>query len=180
MILALYPLLKEGVIENYVYVDAKSSITGAGRKPHLEYHYSNISNNLWAYKPFLHQHIPEVLEALKTKTKIDVHISFVPHVVGIEAGIYSTFYLKLKGKVNLDAIYKKYYENCPFIRIKKFLPHLKDVIGTNFCDLGFSLDKSKKQAVVICCIDNLIKGAAGSAIQNLNIMYGLKETEGLL
>jgi N-acetyl-gamma-glutamyl-phosphate reductase len=183
IILALYPLLKEGIIKSSVFVDSKSSITGAGRKPYLEFHYTNISNNLWAYKPFLHQHLPEILEVLEEATDKKVKIGFVPHVVGVEAGIYSTFYVEFEEKISLsflDKIYKKYYKNYPFIRIHRNLPKLKDVIGTNFCDLGFALDEEKKQAVIVSCLDNLIKGAAGNAIQSLNIMYGLKETEGLL
>jgi N-acetyl-gamma-glutamyl-phosphate reductase len=183
ILLALFPLLKANIINNLIYIDAKSAITGAGRKPLLEYHYSNISNNIWAYKPFTHQHVPEIVEIIKRKLSKTIKINFVPHVVGIEAGIYSTLYVSFKKKIDfkyLFGLYEKYYKDAPFVRIKKDIPRLKDVVGTNFCDIGFGLDKEGKFGVIISCLDNLIKGAAGSAVQNLNIMQGWKETEGLL
>ncbi|MBP7088851.1 MAG: N-acetyl-gamma-glutamyl-phosphate reductase [Candidatus Omnitrophica bacterium] len=183
VILGLYPLAKENLIEGAVFVDSKSSITGAGRKAVIDYHYSNISGNIWAYKPFVHQHTPEILAVLEEKTKQELKLSFVPHVVGVEAGIYSTMHLGLKKKLsndNLKDIYLKYYKDCPFVRIKDNLPALKEVVGTNFCDIGFSLDSQGKIAVIASSIDNLIKGAAGNAIQNMNIMVGLDQKLGLL
>lgn len=183
VILGLYPLVKENLAEGVIFVDSKSSITGAGRKAVIDYHYSNISGNVWAYKPFIHQHTPEILAILEEKTKKELKLSFVPHVVGVEAGIYSTIHLCLKKKLDsgsLKNIYLKYYKNCPFVRIKDNLPTLKEVVGTNFCDIGFSLSSEGKRAVIASSIDNLIKGAAGNAIQNMNIMVGLNQTLGLL
>lgn len=183
VILPLTPLLKENLVDLKIIVDAKSSITGAGRKPLIDYHYTNISNNLWAYKPFIHQHVPEITTVLKSLSGKKIDFSFVPHAVGVEGGIYSTIYVYFKKKMDegkLFKIYDKYYANTPFVRVRENLPRLKDVVGTNFCDIGFSLDAGGKKGVICSCIDNLIKGAAGNAIQNMNLMCGFKETSGLL
>jgi len=183
IILALFPLIKEGLVEKKIIIDSKSAITGAGRKAVIEYHYSNISNNLWAYKPFIHQHIPEVSEVLKLSTGKTIEPLFTPHVIGVEAGIYSTIYVtftKSATEENISAVYSKYYKGCPFVRLLTGLPKLKDVVGTNFCDIGFALDEKKENAVIASSIDNLIKGAAGQAVQNMNIMLGLDEITGLL
>jgi len=184
IILALFPLLKEGIAEGRIIADSKSSITGAGRKASLDYHYMNISSNIWAYKPFSHQHTPEILGVFKQENVLkNIKFCFVPHVAGVEAGIYSTIYVSFKTKVTrgqIEDIYNKYYKNCPFVRIIEGLPKLKEVAGTNFCDIGFALDNEKKNGVIASSIDNLIKGAAGSAVQNMNIMLGWDETLGLL
>lgn len=184
VILALAPLVKEKIISADVIVDAKSSITGAGRKAKLEYHYSHINNNIWAYKPFVHQHVPEMVQIIKTIAKKKVDISFVPQVVSVESGIYSTIYvdfLKKMTEKKLKDIYKKYYgENTPFVRIVSGLSKLSDVANTNFCDIGFAVSGNGKRAVVTSAIDNLIKGAAGTAVHNMNIMCGFKEKDGLL
>lgn len=183
IILALFPLVKEGLIEKKIIIDSKSSITGAGRKAVIEYHYSNISNNLWAYKPFVHQHIPEVSEVLKLSAGKTIEPIFTPHVIGVEAGIYSTIYATLTKGVTEEKIssaYLKYYSDSRFVRLLPGFPKLKDVVGTNFCDIGFALDEKKENAVIGSSIDNLIKGAAGQAVQNMNVMLGLDETTGLL
>jgi len=182
MILALYPLIKESFIKAEVIVDSKSSITGAGRKAVLDYHYSNISDNLWAYKAFNHQHTPEVVEILKTKTKKSVNLRFVPHVVPIGSGIYSTSYVSFFKKQTISEVkglFQRYYKDEPFIRVSPELVKLKNVVGTNFCDIGFSLDETGKFGVIVSCIDNLLKGAAGAAVQNMNILLGIDERTGL-
>ena len=171
------------IIKNDFIVDAKSSITGAGRKALIDYHYTNIANNIWAYKPFSHQHIPEVIQALSLISGQFAEITFVPHVVGIESGIYSTIYLSFKKQATqskIYEIYQQYYKQCPFVRIVKGLSKLKNVVGTNFCDIGFVLSQDYKKMVVTSCVDNLIKGAAGQAVQNMNIMCRFEENEGLL
>jgi len=183
IILAIAPLLLEGVIEREIFVSSVSSISGAGRKPYLEYHYINISNNMWAYKPFVHQHIPEIEEVLEELSQQRVELSFVPHIVGVERGIYSTIYISFKREIEgaqLEEIYRKYYSSSLFVRIRKGLPKLKEVVGTNFCDLGFWVAENSRKAVVCSCIDNLIKGAAGNAVQNMNIMLGIEEETGLI
>ncbi|MBD3264369.1 MAG: N-acetyl-gamma-glutamyl-phosphate reductase [Candidatus Omnitrophica bacterium] len=185
VIIPLYPLLKEIAGLKDIIVDSKSSITGAGRKALIEYHYSNISGNIWAYKPFNHQHMPEIESILRRVTAKSPNICFVPHVAGIEAGIYSTIYLRLQPgfkykEKDFKTIYRKYYSASPFVRIKDELPVLKDVVGSNFCDIGFRIDSQKKTAVVACAIDNLFKGAAGTAVQNMNIIFGRNQTLGLV
>jgi len=182
VILGLYPLLKENLADPDIIVDAKSSITGAGRKADVAYHYSNIASNVWAYKPFVHQHVPEIIQALKNSSGKIARIRFVPHVIGVETGIYSTIHLDFKRKTDtkkLGDIYRKYYGDCPFVRLVDGLPKLKDTANTNFCDIGIVVDECGRFGVVASCIDNLIKGAAGQAVQNMNIMCGLAETAGL-
>ncbi len=183
IILGLAPLLKSRKINTKIIIDAKSTITGAGRKALVDYHFSNINNNIWGYKPFIHQHLGEIIQILKDISGLHCKITFMPHVVGVESGIYSTCYVSFKKLTTFSSIfnlYKRYYKDCPFVRVYKVLPKLKDVIGTNFCDIGFGLSKDKKEAVVVSCLDNLIKGASGTAIQNMNIMCGFKEKEGLI
>ena len=104
-------------------------------------------------------------------------------MINVKSGIYSTIYVSFKKRYSparLSNIYKKYYARCRFVRLFSSLPKLKNVVGTNFCDIGFSLDESRKQGVIVSCIDNLIKGAAGTAVHNMNLMIGVKEKEGLL
>ncbi|MDD5081249.1 MAG: N-acetyl-gamma-glutamyl-phosphate reductase [Candidatus Omnitrophica bacterium] len=181
--LGVYPMFKNKLIETDIIVDAKSSITGAGRKALLTNHYSNIANNIWAYKPFLHQHVPEMTAVLKETTGKDINLNFVPQVIGVDAGIYANIYVKFKNKttaLNIKNIYKKFYKNKPFVRILDGMPSLKNVVNTNFCDIGFAVSDDGKTGLVVSCIDNLIKGAAGTAVQNMNIMCGYSQTEGLL
>lgn len=183
IILALFPLLKEGLIKGKIVVDSKSAISGAGRNTALKYQNEDIPNNFWAYKPFAHQHTPEILSILTEASGEDIDFCFLPHVGGMKAGIYSTIYLNFGQKVTpeqVKGVYRKYYQDCPFVRISQDLPKLKGVVGTNFCDIGFALSSENKIGVVISCIDNLIKGAAGSAVQNMNIMLGWDESAGLL
>jgi N-acetyl-gamma-glutamyl-phosphate reductase len=183
IILALYPLLSERLVKGKIVIDSKSAITGSGRKASIDYHYSNLANNFWAYKPFVHQHQPELAEVLGEKLIKSLTFSFLPQVASFEAGIYSTIHLSFEKKVDKDIlgkIYNKYYQNYPFIRLGAKIPKLKDVVGTNFCDIGFAVDKKGQDGVVISAIDNLVKGAAGQAIQNMNLMLGFKETTGLL
>lgn len=180
-ILSIAPLLKEGLIENII-IDAKSSITGAGRKPALEYHYAHLSGNMFCYKPFGHQHLPEINQILSQISGKKTQVHFTPHVIPVERGILATIYADLTEDVTadkLEAVYDKYYKSEPFVRLfKQNLPQLKNVAGTNFCDIGYAVDARK--IVIVGAIDNLRKGAAGQAVQNMNLMLGLDETTGLL
>ncbi|MBD3246758.1 MAG: N-acetyl-gamma-glutamyl-phosphate reductase [Candidatus Omnitrophica bacterium] len=179
--LALYPLVKNNAIMPGVWVDAKSSVTGAGRKALIEYHYANIEGNIWAYKPFTHQHVPEIEQTL-AHAGMKLKIKFIPHIVGIEGGIYSTIHVEFNSKATEKKVlswYRQAYRQAHFIRVDAGLPALKNVIGTNFCDVGFALSPNGKEAVVASCIDNLVKGAAGAAVQNMNIQMGWDETAGL-
>ncbi len=180
-ILSLAPLLKEGIIaKEDIIIDAKSGITGAGRKAALDYHYAHLNQNLKAYKVFGHQHLPEINQILGEIAKVKVDLQFSPHLIPMERGILITVYAKTKKKASakdINSIYKKYYSNAPFVRVFDFLPSLKDVINTNCCDIAFVLSGSK--IVIVGCIDNLIKGASGQAVQNMNIIFGWDEALGL-
>jgi N-acetyl-gamma-glutamyl-phosphate reductase len=141
-ILSIAPLLKENLLEN-VIIDAKSGITGAGRKPALEYHYAHLNGNLFCYKPFEHQHLPEIIQILSEIAGKNVSVRFTPHVIPIERGILATIHANLTKEIDaekINAVYEKYYRGEKFVRFfKQTLPQLKDVVETNFCDIGFQL-----------------------------------------
>ncbi len=186
VILGVAPLLEKDLIHSdYIICDSKSGITGAGRKPGWNLENPDIKDNFKAYKVNSHQHSPEMEQILKCFCKKDVEVIFVPHLLPIERGILSTIYMRVKNELGYEEIikvYKEKYKNCPFVRIKsqgKF-PQLKEVALTNFFDIGLAVDINRKVVVVVGAIDNLLKGAAGQAVQNMNIMCGFDETEGLL
>ncbi len=182
-LLSSLPLFKEKIVENEIIIDAKSGISGAGKKAKQEYGYTLINDNLWAYKPLVHQHLPEMVQEIKNIGGFDVNLRFCPHVIPTERGIYTTAYFWPKRDLDYNQvkdIYLKYYQNAPFVRVLDTLPVLKDVVGTNFCDIGFGFSEDKKMLIVCSAIDNLIKGAAGQAIQNMNIICGFDQTTGLL
>ncbi|MBU2102738.1 MAG: N-acetyl-gamma-glutamyl-phosphate reductase [Candidatus Omnitrophota bacterium] len=183
IIIGLYPLANAGLIDKKVIINSYSSITGAGRKAAIDFHYSNIADNVWAYKPFVHQHIPEVIEVLRATTHQTLQPFFTPHVIGVQAGIYSSIFITFNKKITSDQlteVYSRAYADKPFVRLLTGLPKLKDTVGTNFCDIGYALNQDGEHALIASSIDNLIKGAAGQAIQNMNIMLGLEETTGLI
>ena len=179
--LSLAPLLKENIIQD-VIIDAKSGITGAGRRAALEYHYAHLNGNLFCYKPFEHQHLPEINQTLSDIAKRAVSVRFTPHVIPVERGIIITVYSQTTKDISIDeinSIYENYYKEAPFVRFfKQKLPQLKDVVGTNFCDIGIM--QSGKNIVIVGTIDNLVKGASGQAVQNMNLIMGWDETLGLL
>jgi N-acetyl-gamma-glutamyl-phosphate reductase len=168
-----------------IIIDAKSGVSGAGRKAAEELFACEAREDFKAYKVGVHQHTPEINQELSRLAGKKVNITFVPHLLPINRGILETIYvkktkrLKLKTK-NIVNLFKKFYKDESFIRIKKDgeFPRIKDVVGTNFCDIG--IKDSGEQLIIISAIDNLLKGASGQAVQNMNIMYRVKETEGLL
>ena len=185
-ILSLAPLLALDLVDpDSILIDAKSGVSGAGKKLENEYLFSEIQGDFRAYKVNVHQHAPEINQHLSKISGKKVQVTFVPHLLPIERGILSTIYLKklagakLKAK-SLVELYKKFYKGEPFIRIKPegVFPRIKDVVKTNFCDIG--IKDFGKNIVVIGVIDNLLKGASSQAVQNMNIMYRLPETTGLL
>jgi N-acetyl-gamma-glutamyl-phosphate reductase len=185
-ILALAPLFKNKLAKpEFIIIDAKSGITGAGRKPDLSSVYSDFNENLKAYKINQHQHMPEIEEVLSNISGKKVEINFVPHLIPMDRGILETIYLKTDTKVNvidLLKLCKEFYKQSPFVRINdegKF-PEIKDVLNTNFCDIGIKIDSQKSLVIIVAAIDNLVKGAAGQAVQNMNIMCGFPEGEALL
>jgi N-acetyl-gamma-glutamyl-phosphate reductase len=184
VILGIAPILKEGCIDcDYMIADSKSGVTGAGRKPDLALSFSEVNENLKAYKINEHQHKPEITKILSEVAGKKIDIIFTPHLIPMNRGILSTIYLKLNKPSSTKAIidiYKKFYKGKPFVRISdegKF-PQIKDVVFTNYCDIGLKV--MGQVLIVVSCIDNLTKGAAGQAVQNMNIMCGFNETEGLV
>ena len=183
-ILPLCPLLKEGIIEpTGIAVNSLSGVSGAGRSSSLEMSFAEVNESVRAYKVGTHQHIPEIKTVLESLSKTPVKLTFVPHLLPVTRGIYTSTSAMLKKPVNEQAIlsvYEKYYAAAPFVRYSATaIPEIKNVAYTNFIDIGFRIDQENGQLVVLSTIDNLIKGAAGQAVQNMNIMFGLLETEGL-
>ncbi|WP_455661690.1 N-acetyl-gamma-glutamyl-phosphate reductase [Pradoshia sp.] len=184
-LLALAPLAEQGLIESSdVIVDAKSGISGAGKKSSNATHYAHANENLSIYKVHKHQHIPEIEQQLRHWNSSFEPIMFSTHLVPMTRGIMATIHAKVKKGVTskeiLDAFVQK-YEKEPFVRLRgeNDFPSTKEVYGTNFCDIGFRIDERTDRVTLVSVIDNLVKGAAGQAVHNANIMMGLKETEGL-
>src|SRR3989338_3994962 len=184
-ILGLVPGLANGIFdEDSIQIDAKSGVTGAGRKTDKSLLFGEINESVKAYKLFEHQHVPEINQALSGVSKKPVSVVFVPHLIPINRGILSTIYVKLAKKMNTEellTVYKKFYEHEPFVKVYSagLLPEIKHVAYTNFCDIGLKVNEEKNLAIIVTAIDNLQKGAAGQAIQNMNIMSGFEETAGL-
>lgn len=187
-ILALAPLFKNRLIKpGPIIIDAKSGYSGAGRKNPDDIFWSQIKDSFKPYKVDSHQHSPEITQELSKLNKEKVKIIFVPHLLPIERGILETIYVKISHKSQvtshkLISLYKNFYREKPFIRIKEEgqFPQIKDVQHTNFCDIGVKVSEDKNWVIIISALDNLLKGASGQAVQNMNLMNGSKETEGLL
>lgn len=181
-ILSLFPLFKKKLIDpTSIVIDAKSGVTGAGRRSSLDYHYAHLSGNVYPYRPFTHQHLPEILQILKKEASGKIKLRFTPHLLPLERGIIITVYASLRKSLKKEEIkrcYLDYYRKEPFIRLFDGLVQLKNVIDTNFCDIGFEVEK--RDILISAAIDNLIKGAAGQAVQNMNIIYGFKESTSLI
>ena len=184
-ILALAPLVKEGLIElDTIVVDSKSGVSGAGRTPGQMYHYPEANESICAYKVGTHRHTPEIEQELSNLAGAGTIINFTPHLTPMNRGILTTAYAKLKaykGPDSLLKLYAKFYKDDFFVRIlgKGNYPNVSSVRGSNFCDIGLYSDLRTQRVVVVSAIDNLVKGAAGQAVQNMNLMFGLPETEGL-
>lgn len=184
-LLGIVPALQAGLIDHStLIVDAKSGVSGAGRGATLGTHYSELNENFKAYKVNQHQHIPEIEMVLSQVAGEQVTVTFTTHLVPMTRGILATSYAKLKQDVTeqqLIELYEQYYAGRSFVRIRPQgqLPATKEVWGSNYCDIGFSVDPRTKRVTIISVIDNLVKGAAGQAIQNMNIMMGWDETLGL-
>ena len=180
----LIPLLKEKYIKtNDIIIDSKSGITGAGKKSVTENLFSEVSNSIKPYKIGEHKHLAEIEECIsKYNNGKKVKISFTPHVIPINRGILSNIYVSLEKGKNIKSI-KKIFEKKTFtflkILKKNQIPTIKDVVGTNYCFFNIFPDRIKGRIIIISVIDNLIKGAAGQAIQNMNLIYKFKENEGL-
>lgn len=184
-LLGLIPLLKEGWIDPHtLIIDAKSGVSGAGRKQSLGTHFSETNENLKVYKLGAHQHIPEIEQILSSVGQKEVKITFSTHLVPMTRGIMCTMYTQLQeAKATQDIIdlYHSFYEGHAFVRIRPegVWPATKEVYGSNYCDIGFANDQRTGRLIIVAVIDNVVKGAAGQAIQNMNIMNAWDETAGL-
>ena len=183
--LSIYPLAKEGLIDmNSVIIDAKSGTSGAGRGAKLDNLYCEVNENIKAYGVAVHRHTPEIEEQLSYASGEEVFLNFTPHLVPMNRGILITAYASLKKDVTYEevkAIYDKYYADEKFVRVleKDVCPQTKWVEGSNYVDVNFKIDPRTKRIIMMGAMDNLVKGAAGQAVQNMNLMFGLKESEGL-
>lgn len=182
-ILAMYPLVKHGIVdEKKVVIDAASGTSGAGRSANVNNLFCEINENYKAYGVTNHRHTPEIEQELTKAGGSEVLISFTPHLVPMNRGILATCYGFLKKDVTHDMIkeiYEKEYGDERFIRLLEKFPETRWVRGTNFCDISFKIDERTGRIVVVSAIDNLVKGAAGQAVQNMNILFGLNESEGI-
>ncbi len=185
-ILGLAPLVKNGLIDNSsIIIDAKSGVSGAGRGLGLDYHFCECTENMKAYKLGTHRHTSEIEQELGLLAGEDIMLSFSPHLVPMKRGIFATCYANLKTDKTQDELvqlYKDFYKNEYFVRVYDSgkLPESNHVAGSNFVDIGLVTDKRLNRVIVVSAIDNLVKGAAGQAVQNMNIMFGLPENTGLL
>lgn len=189
-ILTAYPLVKEGLIDlSTLIVDAKSGTSGAGRGAKVNNLYCEVNENIKAYGVASHRHTPEIEEQLGYAAGEEITINFTPHLVPMNRGILATEYAKLKRKPDgslptyeeIKAVYDKYYANEKFVRVleKGVLPETKWVEGSNYVDINFVIDERTDRIIMMGAIDNLVKGAAGQAVQNMNLLFGLSEDEGL-
>lgn len=185
ILLGCVPLFQANVVEDkHFIVDAKSGLSGAGRKADPSLSFTEMTENLRAYKVNDHQHMPEVLQEIQRLTGHTGRMTFVPQVIPVTRGLISMIYLK--SRATPERIQQAYHtaypaDRAPFVRVRAgALPQLRDVIGTNYCDIGIAYDPALESLIVASALDNLTKGAAGQAIQNFNLMYGFPETTALV
>ena len=183
VILALAPLLAADIVdrEKGIISDSKSGVSGAGKEATARTHFVSVADNLSAYAVFGHRHVGEILEQLKLDSS---ELIFTPHLLPIPRGILSTIYVHLKQEMKSSEVgsrFREFYEGKPWVRVfaTPKLPQIQFSLHTNYCDLGFCLAQDGRRLVLVSCIDNLLKGAAGQAVQNMNLMYGFKEQDGL-
>lgn len=188
-ILALAPLLKNGLIDaSSIVIDSKSGVSGAGRSATQDTHFTEVNEGFKAYKVGEHRHTPEIEQELSILAGSQITVSFTPHLLPVNRGILSTVYASLisqesgvRSQEELNDLYDEFYKDERFVRVypKGSFPNINNVKGSNFCDIGIKLDKRTNRVVIISAIDNLTKGAAGQAVQNMNIMYGFPEDTAL-
>ena len=182
VILPLKPLVAAGLVnlDHGIVADAKSGVSGAGKAPTAKTHFMYAADNLSAYGVFAHRHTGELLEQIGVTAG---EIVFAPHLLPIPRGILSTIYVHFKEaqtRASVGALYKKFFAESPMVRLyENGLPQIQNSVRTCYADIGFHLDASGKRAVIVSCLDNLLKGASSQAVQNLNVMHGWPESEGL-
>ncbi|QHT48349.1 N-acetyl-gamma-glutamyl-phosphate reductase [Halobacillus sp. ACCC02827] len=184
-LLGLGPLVKEGLaVPSSIIIDAKSGVSGAGKNPNPVAHFAHAQENFQIYKVNQHQHIPEIEQQLAEWEEDTEPVTFSTHLVPMTKGIMSTIYMTLKQEVTeeqLRSIYRSYYAQEPFVRVREdgTFPCTKDVYGTNYCDIGMTIDPRTKRVTIVSVIDNLMKGAASQAVQNMNLIFNKDESAGL-
>jgi N-acetyl-gamma-glutamyl-phosphate reductase len=184
-LLGLAPLVRAGaIVPENIIIDAKSGVSGAGRKLNLRVHYAEVNENLQAYNVGRHRHTPEIEQELSAAAGTELRISFTPHLVPQTRGILATIYTEMKTVITTAAlldIYRDFYRHEPFVQVlpEGNFPQTKSVAGSNYVHLGAVADPRTGRAVILAALDNLVKGASGQAVQNLNLMFGLAETTGL-
>ena len=184
-LLGLVPIIKHNVIDpGTIIIDGKSGVSGAGRKTSIATHYSEVNENVKAYKVGAHQHIPEIEQVLTEINGEKVNISFTTHLIPMTRGILTTIYASLKENLTseqLHKLYEKFSSHSPFVRIRPIgnIPATKEVYGSNYCDIGFVIEERTERVMIFSVIDNVVKGAAGQAIQNMNIVNGWDMETGL-
>ena len=184
-ILSLYPLVKEGLIDpSTIIIDAKSGTSGAGRGAKVDNLFCEVNENMKAYGVATHRHTPEIEEQLGYAAGEEIVLNFTPHLVPMNRGILVTAYASLKEKVSYETVkaaYDKYYAKEKFVRVldKDVCPQTKWVEGSNYVDVNFKIDERTGRVIVMGALDNLVKGAAGQAVQNMNLVFGLEESMGL-
>src|SRR5271166_4518122 len=183
VILALAPLLRAGIVDRHrgIISDSKSGVSGAGKEPSSRTHFVSVADNLSAYSVFGHRHVGEMVEQLKLDAG---ELTFAPHLLPIPRGILSTIYVYPNHRMKADEVescFREFYAGKPWVRIfaSPQLPQIQFSLHTNYCDLGFCLAEDGQRLVLVSCVDNLLKGAAGQAVQNMNLMFGWNEQEGL-
>ncbi len=180
-ILALAPLLKAGLIEaDGIIIDSKSGVSGAGRQPKLTTHFPECNESVSAYNVGRHRHTPEIDQVLSTAAGQKVEVIFTPHLIPMDRGILTTAYSTPRGDVSEEKLLETllaFYEDAPFVQVVEHLPATKDTVGGNFCHV--TARRVRDKVITISCLDNLIKGAAGAAVQNFNLMFGYPETTAL-
>ena len=180
-LLALAPAVKSGLLTGRIVVDAKTGSSGSGAKAAANTHHPQRSNSFYAYKPFQHQHLPEIEQTLRTVGDLDNELVFMTHSLPVSRGIFATCYMETKLNItneDLANLYREFYEDSFFVRQVDGSPDINWVKNTNFCDVA--AHSNGKQIAVFSAIDNLVKGAAGQAVQNMNLMFGLEEKTGLV
>jgi N-acetyl-gamma-glutamyl-phosphate reductase len=182
-ILALAPAVKQGLIEPDIIIDSKSGVSGAGRALSLNSHFAEANENVFAYALEGHRHLPEIIQELqRLAPKSSLSVTFLPHLVPMTRGILTSCYAKLASdatKEKLTALYREFYQVEPFVRVVDFPPNTKHTTGSNLCLIYPTIDVRTNRLIVIGCLDNLVKGGAGQAIQNMNLMLGFPETMAL-
>jgi LysW-gamma-L-alpha-aminoadipyl-6-phosphate/LysW-L-glutamyl-5-phosphate reductase len=180
-LLALAPMVKSGLLDGKIVVDAKTGSSGSGAKPAANTHHPQRMNSFYAYKPFTHQHLPEIQQHLKAVGEFENDLVFMTHSLPVSRGIFASCYMQTKVNLtNEDAsnLFKHFYADSFFVRLSDGSPDINWVKNTNFCDIA--VHTSGTNVVVFAALDNLVKGAAGQAVQNMNLMFGFEENAGLI